>query len=195
MLSTRWRRAPLKSIRRSAFALALLLASMVFLQACGRAGETATTAAHPSSATATATALDPAAPGPYPVGVTELTFERASTTTGEPRVLKTLIWYPAAASATEDPALKGARDAPLASNDLPLPMILFSHGSGGMPWQSTYFTAHLASYGFVVVAPPHPGNTITDCFPCTDSSALTDSYVNRPADIDVRPGVDAEAKR
>lgn len=186
MPSTRWRRTPLKSIRRSAFALALLLASMVFLQACGRAGETATTAARPSSATATAAAPDPAAPGPYPVGVTELTFERPSSTTGEPRVLKTVVWYPAVESArgaAEDPTLKGARDAALASNNLPLPMILFSHGSGGMPSQSTYFTTHLASYGFVVVAPPHPGNTLADCFPCTESAALTDSYVNRPADI------------
>jgi len=186
MPSTRWRRTPLKSIRRSVFVLALLLASMVFLQACGRAGETATTAARPSSATTTATALDPAAPGPYPVGVTELTFERASSTTGEPRVLKTVVWYPAAESArgaAEDPTLKGARDAALAGDGLPLPMIIFSHGSGGTPWQSTFFTTHLASYGFVVVAPPHPGNTFGDCFPCTKPAELVDSFVNRPVDV------------
>ncbi|MGD0764924.1 MAG: dienelactone hydrolase family protein [Dehalococcoidia bacterium] len=175
----------MKSIRWSAFALALLLASSFFLQACGRASDT-TAAAHLSSATATATALDPAAPGPYPVGVTELTFERVSSTTGEPRVLQTVVWYPAVESArgaAADPTLKGARDAALAGDGRPLAVIIFSHGSGGVPWQSTFYTAHLASYGFVVVAPPHPGNTLNDCFPCTNPADLVDSFINRPADV------------
>ena len=60
---------------------------------------------------------------------------------------------------------------------------MFSHGSGGIPAQSTFYTRHLASYGFVVVAPPHPGNTSYDCFPCNDAAGLTDSWLNRPDDI------------
>ena len=130
--------------------------------------------------------LDPGLSGPYPVGVTELTFERHSTTTGEPRTLKTIIWYPADKSAgtqPEDTLLNGVIDAKPTGDNLPLPIIMFSHGSGGTPYQSTYYTRHLASHGFVVVAPPHPGNTITDCLPCTDAAAILDSYVNRPDDI------------
>ena len=129
---------------------------------------------------------DPGLAGPYPVGVTELTFERNSTTTGQPRTLKTIIWYPADKSAgtqPEDNMLSGVMDAKLTDDNLPLPIIMFSHGSGGTPYQSTYYTRHLASHGFVVVAPPHPGNTLVDCLPCTDAAALLDSYGNRPDDI------------
>jgi len=129
---------------------------------------------------------DPGLTGPYPVGVTELTFERKSTTSGEPRTLRTLIWYPADDSAKkqpEDNLLEGVIDAKVTGENLPLPIIVFSHGSGGTPYQSTYYTRHLASHGFVVVAPPHPGNTMTDCLPCTDAAGLVDSFLNRPDDI------------
>jgi predicted dienelactone hydrolase len=57
-------------------------------------------------------------------------------------------------------------DAPLhetdAYRDLPTnadarhPIVLFSHGLGGYRSQSSFLTAHLASWGFVVVAPEHP---------------------------------------
>ena len=126
------------------------------------------------------------ASGPYPVGVTDITFERPSSTTGDPRVLSTKIWYPAAESARNgvpDGILKGVRDAPVAHVSTPLPIIMFSHGSGGIPWQSTFYTTQLASYGFVVIAPPHPGNTAADCLPCTDPFVLLDSYLNRPDDM------------
>jgi predicted dienelactone hydrolase len=129
---------------------------------------------------------DPGLLGPYPVGVTEITFERNSTTTGEPRTLKTIIWYPADESARMQPddlMLHGVVDAKVVEDNLPLPIIMFSHGSGGIPYQSTYYTRHLASHGFVVVAPPHPGNTTIDCFPCTDMAGLLDSFRNRPDDI------------
>jgi predicted dienelactone hydrolase len=154
-------------------ALALILLGAL-LTACGGGGEESKQAA------------DPGAPGPYPVGVTELTFVRNSTTTGEPRILATIIWYPADESAKnqpEDLLLKGVIDAKPTRDNLPLPIIMFSHGSGGTPYQSTYYTRHLASHGFVVVAPPHPGNTLVDCLPCTDTGALLDSYRNRPDDI------------
>ena len=35
------------------------------------------------------------------------------------------------------------------------PVVLFSHGYGGYPEQSTFLTDHLATWGFVVVAPDH----------------------------------------
>jgi predicted dienelactone hydrolase len=157
-----WRRSLLGP---SVVALVLLLA------ACGGASD------DPPS---------PDQPGPFPVGVTTVTFERTSSTTGEPRPLKTTIWYPAADSAREmetDRGLKGVVDAELTGEGLPLPLIIFSHGSGGVPAQSTFLTAHLASHGFVVAAPPHPGNTLADCSPCSDIGGLVDSFLNRPDDI------------
>ncbi len=161
-------------IRRLGLAALALLLLGALLAACGGGDNES------------APAADPALAGPYPVGVTELTFVRDSTTTGESRILSTIIWYPADDSARkqpEDVLLKGVIDAKPTGDNLPLPIVIFSHGSGGTPYQSTYYTRHLASYGFVVVAPPHPGNTLADCLPCTDTEALLDSFRNRPDDI------------
>jgi len=171
-------------LRRHAARLGLLLFVLLLSSAAFPACSGSSSKADES--TPSTAAVDPGAPGPYAVGVTEVTFERPSSTTGEPRVLRTLVWYPAAESArnsAEDGIAKGVRDADLTHDNLPLPIIMFSHGSGGLTWQSTYYTTHLASYGFVVVAPPHPGNTVADCMPCTDTAALTDSFLNRPTDI------------
>jgi predicted dienelactone hydrolase len=123
---------------------------------------------------------------PAPVGVTEMTFERPSTTTGQPRILETYVWYPAeeaAEGAEIDETLQGVRDARVDTTN-PLPIVMFSHGSGGEPWQSTYLTTFLAAHGFVVVAPAHAGNTAEDCHPsCDDIASAADSLLNRPDDI------------
>ena len=42
-----------------------------------------------------------------------------------------------------------------ASSRGPFPVIMFSHGYGGYPEQSSFLTDHLATWGFVVVAPDH----------------------------------------
>ena len=178
-------------IRRSGLAIMALVLSAALLPACGgdsnkEASSQPTRTADVLGVSGQSDVADPAERGPYPVGVTELVFERASTTTGQPRVLKTLVWYPAAESARnaeEHQSSKGVVDAPLAATAEPLPIILFSHGSGGIPWQSTFLTPHLASHGFVVVAPPHPGNTAADCFPCTDPAGMMDAFFNRPPDM------------
>jgi predicted dienelactone hydrolase len=60
---------------------------------------------------------------------------------------------------------------------------MFSHGSCGYPGQSTFLTALLASQGFIVAAPPHPGNTIYEIQTCMSGAALTASFQERPADI------------
>lgn len=54
----------------------------------------------------------------------------------------------------------------------PLPLVLFSHGFGGMRIQSFGLTTHLASRGYVVVAPDHPGRMLTDVLPCIFSPPL-----------------------
>ncbi|MBX3272328.1 MAG: dienelactone hydrolase family protein [Sandaracinaceae bacterium] len=89
------------------------------------------------------------------------------------------LWYPADAAAAAAPAdvydmraalpeeMQGRiadteptrfttlarRDAPAAAGRFPL--VLFSHGLGGFRQQSSFLTAHLATWGFVVAAPEH----------------------------------------
>lgn len=110
-----------------------------------------------------------AAPGPYPAAVT--TVEAAGT--------QVELWYPAAPGSEDGAAhdvydlrdwLVGVvddipdEDAPLyettAYRELPaaegrFPVLLFSHGLGSYRSQSSFLTAHLASWGFVVAAPDH----------------------------------------
>ena len=106
--------------------------------------------------------------GPHPVGVTTLDLMGVSVE----------VWYPAAqAGAAFD--VYDLRDwlgdvvqQQIPDADAPIfqtrayrgvsvragrhPLVVFSHGLGGYRAQSTFFTTHLASWGFVVAAPDHP---------------------------------------
>ena len=44
----------------------------------------------------------------------------------------------------------------------PYPLVIFSHGAWLSRLGSPYYTEHLASYGFVVIAVDHPGNTMAN---------------------------------
>jgi len=127
----------------------------------------------------------PTQPGPYGVGVQRITFTKQSVTVpGQPRVLLTDIWYPGPPGTGPTAGHPGGKlNAPLADGVHDLPLVMFSHGSCAFPEQSVFFTALLASYGFVVAAPPHPGNTISEYATCGTPAAETDSFANRPADI------------
>jgi predicted dienelactone hydrolase len=116
---------------------------------------------------ASAAVVDPGGPGPYAVGLTTRTFEKLSATTGEPRTLETLIWYPADPAAPSPAVLRGR-----------WPLLVFSHGSCSIPSQSPFLMEALSSRGMIVAAPPHPGNTVTDCDP-----DVLDSYLNRVPDV------------
>jgi predicted dienelactone hydrolase len=83
--------------------------------------------------------------------------------------LRAIVWYPAAADAREEPQWIGppivpfvragsaARDvAPVAGPRRPL--ILLSHGSGGMASGLAWLGTALAAHGFIAVAVNHPGN-------------------------------------
>jgi predicted dienelactone hydrolase len=146
--------------------------------------------------------LDPMLPGPYPVGVIQRSFMRLSTTSGALRVLQTVIWYPAAESARrkpEDAQLAGVPRAP-AAPDGPFPVLVFSHGLASSPIQSTFLTAQLASFGFVVAAPSHPGTAYDDCFGCyspeQQQALLRDGAIDRPDDasftLDMLAGMNAD---
>src|SRR5262245_10307593 len=127
-----------------------------------------------------ALALPPAVLGSPKVGVTTLTFTKASATTGAPRPLATVIWYPAAPR-TGTPEALGLRDATVRHGRFPL--IVFSHGACGRPTEASYLAKALAAAGFVVAAPPHPGNTADDGAACASTANFADSVINRVPDV------------
>lgn len=130
-------------------------------------GTSSTTAAPPAASLVPAYAER----GPNEVGVHTVALDDGR---------RVLIWYPASAAAAEQPnetfdiasllspelqekipadlrpqheiaAHPGAEPAA----DGPYPVVLFSHGFAGYPEQSADLVTHLASWGFVVVAPAH----------------------------------------
>lgn len=129
---------------------------------------------------ALALALPPArATGGTKVGVTTITFTKTSVTTGDPRPLATVVWYPAVPR-TGTPETLGLRDAKVRRGRFPL--VVFSHGTCGRPTEATYLTIALARAGFVVAAPPHVGNTADDPG-CLGTPAFLDSAANRVPDV------------
>ncbi len=127
--------------------------------------------------------------GPYLVGVREFLIEDESDS------LPVMIWYPAlnpeGVEVTTEYragilAMRGnaLRDAEPDFSGGPYPVILFSHGSGGIRFQSTFLTEHLASYGFVVVAIDHPKNTLLDALSgALNDDALLESFATRPFEM------------
>jgi len=131
------------------------------------------------------TCIDPNQPGPFGVGVRTVQMTKDSVATpGTPRVLDTVVWYPAAPGAAPiNTRLGGVVDAPLDNSGGPYPLLMFSHGSCGYAFQSTFLTMSLASHGIIVAAPPHPGNTIFEIQTCGTGAALVASLQERPNDI------------
>jgi dienelactone hydrolase len=111
--------------------------------------------------------------GPYPVGITTLRLDSG------PEVE---VWYPAVQGTTGTDTydlrsftpdaiqailtgdalstftIDAGRNAEPASG--PFPLVLFSHGSAGIRLQSSFLTAHLASWGMIVAAPDHPSRDL-----------------------------------
>jgi len=129
--------------------------------------------------------------GEYGVGTTEFVIE------DDERPLNVTVWYPAVIGDDVEEAYtyrdglvavdgRAVFDAPLDTTlDEPFAVILFSHGSGGMRYQSLFYTEHLASQGFVVMAVNHPGNTILDSVSDPEAFAanIMVNYALRPLDI------------
>jgi dienelactone hydrolase len=117
-----------------------------------------------------------AANGPYKAGVVfETTPEGdtvvvyypvdASATVGKPTyTINLLRWFTGSPTAPIPAGLPSTLPTTLATDAYmgvpisakgPFPVVLFSHGFGGYPEQSSFLTDHLATWGFVVVAPDH----------------------------------------
>ena len=114
--------------------------------------------------------------GPWIVGHTQL---EAVDPNRDDRTLPLEIWYPVDPNdALGDPnftiyvllpePLNSGITSTVSFEELPVsnagvrPLIVFSHGSGGIPIQSITLCETLASHGFIVVAPAHTGNTTGD---------------------------------
>lgn len=137
--------------------------------------------------------------------------ELASSDPDDKRILPSIVWYPAAEDSRAAPRAKyadfllpalvnalgllapegfleteslGVKDAPLAA-DGPFPVIVFSHGNGGIAVQSFFLTEYLASHGYIVVCPDHTGNALLTQLP--DGTAIGPggqdrTYANAVAD-------------
>lgn len=112
--------------------------------------------------------------GPHPVGVTRVVLPDPET---PGREVPVDVWYPAKHDGweTAEPAdhpigapHEARQDAPPAAAAEPFPVVGFSHGNGGFARQSTFLTTHLASWGMVVTAPDHAGNTFFDMLAVQD---------------------------
>jgi len=69
----------------------------------------------------------------------------------------------------------------------PYPLILFSHGNGSLRFQNYTLARHLASHGFVFVAPDHTENAAFTALPdklvIFNPLGMPKSFVDRPMDL------------
>lgn len=142
--------------------------------------------------------------GPLPVGVRTLFAtdpDRLDVlrldAEDDPRASRTLtleVWYPARATSGA-PAIYGdvlgaeggkqpfrfagraMRDAEVAQSSTSFPLVVVSHGYPGSRVFMTWLTEHLASHGFIVVAPDFADSTHADF------GARSSTLLNRPLDI------------
>lgn len=115
--------------------------------------------------------------GPWIAGTAEATFE------GPAGAMPVQVWYPATEAGDGlyryDDFLEGtAREDAVPDCAAARPVVVFSHGNGGLRYQSIFLTEHLASQGWVVVAPDHVGNTTFD----EGDASLAELILRRPAD-------------
>ncbi len=123
-------------------------------------------------------------PGPYGVGFRTIDVTYTPEGFDEERTINVSIWYPTD-DASGDPTVYFDL---ITRDDVYLdatpvgglhPVFAFSHGNGGIAEQSFFLTEYFASHGWIVVAPDHTGNTLTDI----DAALIPDMVVLRPLDI------------
>ena len=128
--------------------------------------------------------------GPYPVGVQTITLD-----TNPDRPLTVDVWFPLAQDPGGDPyrytfitgdffesdSAVGASPDQIAT-DGPFPLVVYSHGSGGVRFVHSDYTETIASHGYVVAAPDHTGNTAVERFLDADDDSGTIA-ANRPNDV------------
>jgi predicted dienelactone hydrolase len=113
----------------------------------------------------------------YKVGIAQRVFSPAGPyhwRGAQTHALTTTIWYPADASANEQPQWLGnpqapfaklgmaARDANFAHTPERFPLIVLSHGTGGSALMMAWMGTELAAQGYIAAAVNHPGNNATE---------------------------------
>ena len=128
---------------------------------------------------ATGTALDPTKPETWPAGekgpfacglrILEMKYQLPGNL-GE-RVVPLYVWYPAAEAKGDHPMYMGIFEDPASFLDAPLapspyaagyPLLVHSHGYKGFSGNSAFLMCHIATHGWVAMAPEHVGNTLGD---------------------------------
>lgn len=120
--------------------------------------------------------------GPWDAGVQTIEF-----TDTRGKELTVEVWYPAHVweGATPDPyeelpiAMNAFRNVDPATEDGPFRLVAFTHGHIAIRYQSAFLMEHLASHGFVVVAPDHYHDTFLDA----RESELWQIVLERPGDV------------
>lgn len=123
-------------------------------------------------------------PGPWTAGYHRSEVAYTDEVSGADRTLFLASWYPTTATTgagevryhglVADPAV--LLDAPCADGAFPL--AVFSHGHQGYAENSSFLMRHLATHGWIVVAPDHTGNTTFD-----GADRETPIYRQRPRDL------------
>lgn len=123
------------------------------------------------------------APGPYGAGYRESSVTYDPGDGSGSRTLRLAMWYPSDETTGDEVkyagvfAAPGVIDAPPAAAG-PFPLVVFSHGHQGMAENLGSVMQHLATRGYVAVAPEHTGNTTFD-----DATRLTPIYYQRMSDV------------
>lgn len=131
--------------------------------------------------------------GPYPVGAATITVDDGV----RDRPLTVEIWFPLDPEHERtqqahrytfvtgdffDSAFAVPATVAEAATNGPFPLVVYSHGSGGLRYIHSDYTETIASHGYVVVAPDHPGNTAIERV--LESADPTEQIAyNRPLDV------------
>jgi predicted dienelactone hydrolase len=139
----------MRAALRRTIAASAVCAAVTAPGGCGRSAAPGRAATRPADAARAArppcptARRDPAAPGPYLVGRASVALRRDSAVEPRSRPIDPDAWFP---TATRRGTALGCR----------APVILWSHGLTGNPFEAQRLLAHLASEGYVVLAPHHP---------------------------------------
>jgi predicted dienelactone hydrolase len=153
-----------------------------------------TTTVAPTTTSAASAAWAPVPAGKFAVGVATIKVDDPAGV----RPLTVDVWFPLAASIDkaalspqrysllpevyyQSPSAFAAKADQIATTER-FPLVVYSHGSGGLRYIHSSYTEALASNGYVVVAPDHTGNTAVERI--TNVSAPPNEIAfNRPQDV------------